>query len=195
MSFFLSFHATMLSIADNPPILSPDFDSVVDFVGQWWVGHTKSRFEKAFANDLLNLGIAYFLPMVEKTRIISGKRRTCLIPLFSSYVFFCGMREDHSAAISTNRLCRTIRVTDREGLVQELRGIERVLHAGLEIDNFSDKVEGERYRIMSGKLKGLEGIISNRTEPNRMILPIKILGQGASIKVDAEILERIDSDE
>src|SRR5688500_18328930 len=83
----------MLKLADNPPVLSPWVARLRDLAGRWWVAHTKARFEKAFAWDLVNLGIGHFLPMVDRVRISGGKRRHAKIPLFSSYVFICGNSE------------------------------------------------------------------------------------------------------
>ncbi len=57
----------MLKLNDNPPIVYPEGASVADLPGQWWVAHTKARFEKAFAWDLLGRGIPYFLPMMLRT--------------------------------------------------------------------------------------------------------------------------------
>jgi len=77
----------MLKISENPPILPPEVKTVSELTGQWWVAHTKSRFEKAFAWDLLRRGIGYFLPLVERVRVSGGRHRRVLAPLFPSYVF------------------------------------------------------------------------------------------------------------
>jgi len=53
----------MLRLSDNPAILTPEVQSVTELSGTWWVAHTKARFEKAFAWDMLSHGIGYFLPM------------------------------------------------------------------------------------------------------------------------------------
>ena len=74
----------MLRLSDSPPVLTPGVQSLKDLCGRWWVGHTKSRFEKAFAWDLLRRGIGYFLPMVERVRISGGRKRRLMAPLFPS---------------------------------------------------------------------------------------------------------------
>lgn len=90
-------------------MLPPGVDSVRDLSGMWWVAHTKARFEKAFACDLLAHDIDYFIPMVNRVRVTSGKKRRSLLPLFASYLFFCGTDKDHYTAMTTNRLCYTER--------------------------------------------------------------------------------------
>ena len=47
----------MLTLSQNPPMLSTCASSLVELQGEWWVGHTKSRFEKTFAQQLLARGV------------------------------------------------------------------------------------------------------------------------------------------
>src|SRR5215207_7360579 len=119
----------MLKLSENPPMLSPGIGSLVDISGTWWVAHTKARCEKAFALDLLDREIGFFLPMLERVRIISGKKRRVLLPLFPSYVFFCGDTEQRQRALLTDRLCATIDVRDQQKLIDELSAIQRLLEA------------------------------------------------------------------
>ena len=119
----------MLKLADNPPILPPNTPSLRAISGYWWIAHTKARFEKAFAFDLLRREIAYFLPLIERVKVSGGKKRHVMLPLFPSYVFFCGDAEDRYAALATNRLCRVIETTDQKGLLGELSGLETALRA------------------------------------------------------------------
>ncbi len=96
----------MLKLSQNPPVLPPEVESVTQLSGRWWLAHTKSRCEKAFAWDLIDHSIGYFLPLIERVRISDGKKRRVLMPLFSSYVFFCGDEEDRYTAMTTSRLVR-----------------------------------------------------------------------------------------
>src|SRR4051812_19369537 len=59
------FGERMLSLDENPPIMPAQADGIDQLRGPWWVAHTKSRCEKAFAWDLHDQGIGYFLPMSE----------------------------------------------------------------------------------------------------------------------------------
>src|SRR5207244_3646835 len=39
---------SMLKLSDNPPVRPPGAESMASFAGEWWVAHTKARFEKRF---------------------------------------------------------------------------------------------------------------------------------------------------
>ena len=182
----------MLKLSDNPPILSPGVGSLSDLAGAWWVAHTKARFEKVFAWDMLSLGIGYFLPMREKVMFSGGRKRRLMVPLFTSYVFFCGWEKERYEALATNRLCQAIEVVDQEELVEELEQIERALVSRAIIDNYPSLPVGGRCRIISGPMMGAEGVVIQRKDAKaRMVLEITILGQGCVVEVDADLLEAI----
>lgn len=181
----------MLKESENPPILSPDAETVAELTGQWWVGHTKSRFEKTFAWDLLRSGIKYFLPMVQRVKVSGGKKRNVLAPLFPSYVFFCGSEEDRYRAMTTNRLCQTIAVPDQETLTSELTYLEKALAGKAELDPYPFATAGRHCRIINGPFQGMEGLVVGRRHVARLVLQVSILGQGASMEIDADLLEPV----
>lgn len=181
----------MLKLSENPAILTPEVESLTELSGTWWIAHTKARFEKVFAWDMLSHGIGYFLPLREKVIFSGGRKRRMMIPLFTSYVFFCGTDQDRYRAMATNRLCQTIEVFDQNQLVRELERLEKALVSKAVIDHYPHLPVGSRCRITSGAMMGTEGVVIERKDGKaRMVLEITILGQGALIEIDSDIIER-----
>lgn len=48
---------------------------------------------------------------------------------------------------------------------------------------------GDRVRVRSGVLEGLEGRISRCKDERRLIVPITLINQSVAIEVDVELLE------
>ena len=115
-----------------------------------------------------------------------------MAPLFSSYVFFCGSEEDRYVAMTTNRLCQTIRVVDEERFVSEIAEIEAAIACGLPLDPYPFAAVGRRCRVRSGPLQGTEGVVIHRGRQARLVLEVSILGQGASVEIDADLVEAAD---
>jgi transcription antitermination factor NusG len=46
--------------------------------------------------------------------------------------------------------------------------------------------------VRSGPLAGLEGRVDRRKNPTRFVIQVSILGQGAAVEIDAELLEPVD---
>lgn len=176
----------------NPPALSPKNNGVRSIAGRWWVAHTKSRFEKAFVWDLIDKGISHFLPLVSQARPAGGTKPPVLLPLFPSYVFFCGDGADRLAALNTGRLCRVIEVADQRKLVAELSDLEVALGSHAKVDRCRIPI-GRWCRVIAGPMEGLKGVVINNRKGTRLVLEISILGQGVSLEVDKELLEPVEA--
>lgn len=183
----------MLKLTDNPPMGTYiGSKSITESPGTWWVAHTKARFEKAFAWDLVNRQIGYFLPMVQRTRISGGRKRHVMLPLFSSYVFICGDESIVHQAKMTNRLCQIINVPDQKTLIDELATIENALTGDAEVGLSPRPAMGKRCRIVNGALKGLEGAIVQRDRLVQIVLQVSILGQSALVEIEPDRVEMVE---
>jgi transcription antitermination factor NusG len=181
----------VLKLADNPPILAPGAQRIADLCGRWWLGHTKARAEKAFAFDLMGRGIGHFLPMVERVRMSGGRKRHAMMPLFPSYVFFCGDETTRYHAMTTDRLCQVIPIIDQPKIIEQLSHLELALAGKAQLDPYPFAVVGERCRVVSGPFQGIEGVVIQRTTVARLVLQVGILGQGAAMEIDAGLLEPV----
>ncbi len=183
----------MLKLSDNPPPLSPGAATVTGLAGRWWIAHTKSRSEKAFAWDLVPAGVGYYLPMTRRTTVSGGRKRQVLKPLFPSYVFVCGDADARVKALSTGRLCAVLAVPDQGRLASELATVERALAGSPELDLYPFAAVGRRCRVTAGPMMGLEGVVVQRTGRATLVLEVSILRQGASLEVDLGLVEAVDA--
>ncbi|GAH78749.1 unnamed protein product, partial [marine sediment metagenome] len=121
------------------------------------------------------------------------RKRRIMMPLFTSYVFICGTEHDRYTALTTNRLCQTIEVADQDGLIQELTRVEKALLSKAIIDHYPRLPVGGCCRIIRGPMMGIEGVVIERKDAKaRMVIEVTILGQGAVVEIDADLLEPID---
>ncbi len=184
----------MLKVSENPPTLSPGFETLTQLAGRWWVAHTKARFEKALAWDLARRRIGYFLPLAQRVCFSGGRKRRVLLPFFPSYVFLCGSAEDRYAAMRTDRIARTLEVIDQAGLVAELAAIERVLWQAT-LEPYPSFPVGQRCRIVAGAFAGVEGIVIRQQSSTRIVLKVSAIAMGASMEIDPDLLEPVDASE
>ena len=182
----------MLKASENPPIIWPEEKSILDMTGLWWVAHTKSRNEKALANDLVSRQINYFLPMTWRAHKHRGRTIRSLMPLFSGYLFFCGHENQRIELLKTNRVAGLIEVKDQQQLCSELAQIERALRAGAPLTPHPYLKAGQRCRVIIGPLAGLEGIFVTSKNQIRLVLQVDILGRATCVEIDADMIEVID---
>lgn len=182
----------MLKPEENPPITWPEGKSISDFTGVWWVAHTKSRNEKALAQDLISSDINYFLPMSWRVRHQRGRKIRSLLPLFSGYLFFCGEENQRISLLKTNRVANLIEVKDQGKLVDELLQIAQALAAGADLRPHQYISAGKRCRVTAGPLSGLEGIVIRSKNGDYLVLQVDILGQATSVEIETDIIEIMD---
>src|SRR6185437_13630479 len=79
----------------------------------WFLLRTRSRHEKAVANDLSARGIMHFLPLMNCTRYYGQRKTQVELPLFPGYVFLRGIADDAYAADRAGRLAQIIEIADQ----------------------------------------------------------------------------------
>lgn len=182
----------MLKAEENPPLTWPEASSIADFEGTWWVAHTKSRNEKALANQLVVRDVSYFLPMHWKVSKSRGRTLRSLLPLFPGYLFFCGDEHARLEVLKTNRAANIIEVTGQKQLVAELLPIEKLLKLGQPVIPHEYIKIGQKCRVAAGPLTGTEGIVIRTPKETRLVLQVDMLGQAASIEIDFDMVEKIE---
>jgi transcriptional antiterminator RfaH len=183
----------LLKSDENPPIIWPEEKTISDFTGLWWVAHTKSRNEKALAQDLIRKEINYFLPMNWRVRRRKGRTIRSLLPLFSGYLFFCGEENERIELLRTNRVANLIEVKDQQRLLNELSQIERALRAGAPLVPHKYLKTGQHCQVIGGPLTGLQGIVVRTKTAARLVLRVDILGQATSVEIDADMIEFLEN--
>lgn len=159
---------------------------------QWHVLRTLSRQEKAINRTLTSAGYRVFLPLVHHVRIYGHRKRTVEAPLFPGYIFLWAPLEAAYFAVESGRVAQIIRVTDQDRLDHELAQIRTALQGEAQLDPYPYLRVGRRVRVTQGPFRGVEGLIDERRQADRLILVIDALGRATSMEIDASILAPID---
>jgi hypothetical protein len=77
-------------------------------------------------------------------------------------------------------------------LVEDLRQIRRLIEANVPLTPEARLEPGQRIRVSSGSLIGLEGTVIKRHGQQRLLVAVEFLQQGASVQIEDCGVERID---
>ena len=159
----------------------------------WWVLYTMSRREKELMRRLAAAGIGFYGPLVKhRKRSPAGRVRSSYLPLFPGYVFLHGDEDQRRGALATNCVSRCLPVGDSRRLVEDLRQIRRLIEANVPLTPEARLEPGQRIRVSSGSLIGLEGTVIKRHGQQRLLVAVEFLRQGASVQIEDCGVERID---
>ncbi len=151
----------------------------------WWCLYTQSRQEKVLMRHLLNRGVAYYCPMIEKrVRSPQGRMRTSYLPLFSNYVFLRGTDDDRRLALSTNCVLASKPIRQPDYLVHDLWQISVAVSTGIPMTAEQKLEQGDPVVVKSGPFKGFEGFIIRRAGTTRFLIFLRYLEQGVSMEID-----------
>lgn len=151
---------------------------------RWWVMHTRPRQEKSLARWLMASGSAFYLPAVERRCRIRGRVMTSRIPLFPGYLFLLADGPARVAALTSNRVVRSLDVADQSGLWQDLTQVNRLIASGLPVLPESRLAPGMAVEVTGGPLAGLRGTILRSATGNRLVVSVDFIQQGASVLID-----------
>lgn len=155
----------------------------------WSVLLVRSRQEKATAEELLHLEVAFYLPMTTNSVDRPGRRSTTsYLPLFPGYVFVHADEEDRVRAVRSRRVCNCLPVPDQEGLTRNLRSIYLLLAAGLHAKSAAEvggtKSGGTWASFREGNLRGARVQVAGiGSREDLIVVMITILGQVVSFEV------------
>ena len=180
----------MLSLNDNPPSRWPEGRALIEDLGHWWVARVRPRNEKALATELSNLGISYYLPMLlqKRQRRDNGKIRKSVVCAFPGYIPLVGYSERKFDILRSNRVLRVIWVPDQARFVQELESVRIALQFADMVEVYPALAAGQRVKIISGPLRGIEGVVIDAARRDKFFLNVELFQRALVVSVSPEHL-------
>jgi transcriptional antiterminator RfaH len=154
-----------------------------DAVRKWWAVYTKPRQEKALARQLFAQGIPHYLPLVKRESFSNGRRFSSELPLFASYVFMFGDAQQRIQTLDTKRVVQMLASADQQAMTRDLRNIHALVAAGAPLTVEARLQPGQRVRVKSGALMGVEGLVVSRRGESRLVVAVQFLQQGVSVVI------------
>jgi transcription antitermination factor NusG len=74
----------------------------------------------------------------------------------------------------------------------EIEAISLCMERGVTLEPYPFLEVGERVRVRSGVLEGLEGVISRCKNDRRLVVPISLINQSVAVEIDVQLLEPFD---
>jgi transcription termination/antitermination protein NusG len=160
----------------------------------WFALIVKSRQEKVVA---LALGAKYFetlLPLYRNRNPASLRRREFISPVFPGYVFCrfeAALRRpvvSIPGVISIVSFGRVLApIAD-----SEILALQTLAATDIAFTPCAYYESGDRVRLDSGPLRGIEGIIDRRSSSDKFIISVNLLRRSVSVVVQTEWLSPID---
>ena len=154
---------------------------------RWFAVQTRSRHEKMAARQLQAQGFATFLPLSVEMRQWSDRRKVVEMPLFPGYVFLqmVYLPEQRLRVLTTEGVVNFVGVHSQGVPIpdKQIEDIQTLLTAKVPFESYPFLKVGQRVRIRSGSLEGIEGILVRQESDRRLVISVELIQQSVSIRL------------
>ncbi|MHB8499944.1 MAG: UpxY family transcription antiterminator [Candidatus Acidiferrales bacterium] len=159
----------------------------------WYALYTRHQHEKMVDQVLTNKGFSTFLPLYATTHNWKDRTKVLMLPLFPCYVFLKGGIERRLQILTTPGIYGLVSSGGQPAAIPavEIEAIQRVIESGARVEAHPYLKCGNRVRVKSGPLAGIEGILVRKKNISRLVLSVEILGTAAAIEVAAFQVEAV----
>jgi transcription antitermination factor NusG len=159
----------------------------------WYALFTRYQHEKPVALALANKNYEVFLPLCNVTRQWQDRSKQLWLPLFPSYVFVRGGMDRPLPIVSTPGVVHIVQFGGRAAIISQtqLDDVRRMLKSHAAIEPHPYLAHGDRVRVMSGALAGLEGILIRKKNLAHLVISMQMLGRSAAVEVEMSNIERL----
>ena len=159
----------------------------------WFAVYTRHQHEKAVAQSFSRNGFEVFLPLYSVVRQWKDRTKQLSLPLFPCYVFFRGGLERRVSILSTPGIHSIVTIAGHPAPIAatEIEAIRTAVNSSLRVEPHPFLRCGDRVRLCSGPLAGVEGILLRKKNIYRLILSTTLLERSVAVEVDANCVERV----
>ena len=171
--------------APTPSIQPPA--PTIEVAAPWFAVWTRSRAEKAVADQLARKQVEAFLPTVPRWSRWKDRKKKIDWPLFPGY---CFARFDPRGTLDVLTCVGVVSVISFDGVPapipdSEIAAIQRLVSTELRFDPCPLLHEGDLVEVMHGPLKGVTGRLIHKGPQTKLVLSITMINRAVAVTFDA----------
>ena len=176
------------------PTMYPDLSRGQPLDG-WYALHVRAKAEKTVARGIREKGYEDFLPLYRSARRWSDRIARVDEPLFPGYVFCRARSIQQPLIVTTPGIIRIVSFGGEPATIpnREIDAITRALACSIGAESWPFLCQGQRARIRSGPLVGIEGIVVRTNGRCRLVLSVEALCRSMAIEVEAHNVAPLDN--
>jgi len=158
----------------------------------WYALRTKHQHEKSVTNVLAEKGFEVLCPTYAEVHRWKDRKKEVTLPLFPGYLFFANGLERKVDLLSTPGACAIVSFGNTPALVpqSEIEAIQLAMLSSRVLGPHPFLKEGDKVRLRSGPLAGIEGILQKWKDGYRLVLSIELLGRSVAVEVEQSDIHR-----
>jgi transcription termination/antitermination protein NusG len=185
----------MATFSQPIPSLHESPRTALTLAENWYALHTRARHEKIVEQRLRERGVETYLPLVTEVHSWSDRKKTVQLPLFGSYVFakLSHTKIDRLRVLTTDGVFRFVGVRGEGTPIPpaQVEAVRALVDGGLPWASHPFLKIGQRVRIRSGALDGVEGILIDRAGDSTLVISVDAIQRSLAVRVEGYDVEQI----
>ncbi len=162
---------------------------------EWYAIQTRPKHERRIATDLHDRGIVTFVPTTQEVHRWSDRRKVITAPLFLCYVFVqtAAWRQICLQVLRTSGVFRWVGANGEPTAIpaSQLETVRSVLNSDVPVSPHAYLKLGQRVRICSGSLDGIEGVLTGCHGDRRLVVSVDLIHQSMALSLEGYEIERV----
>ena len=160
---------------------------------RWYAIQTCANHEKRVLQQLGQRTVEAYLPQYESVRRWKDRRVRLDLPLFPGYVFVHLALRDRLRVLQTPSVVRLVGFGGQPAALpdQEIEALRQGLTHAMRIEPHPYMKVGQRVRVRSGPLQGLEGILARKKNVSRFVISLDLIMRSVAAEIDVAELEPV----
>jgi transcription antitermination factor NusG len=170
-----------------------NFESAASICTAWYAVYTRHQHEKAVAQGLAGKQFDTFLPLYTSVRRWKDRSVRLWLPLFPGYVFLRGDLERRLPILTTPGVHFVVCLGGQPAPIPatEIDAVRRAVESTFQVEPYPFLRCGDRVRVTSGALEGIEGIVVRKKNSCRLVLSVELLEKSVAVEVGGLAVERL----
>ena len=161
----------------------------------WYAVQTRARHEKRVAERFREKGLPIFLPLVSEVRRWSDRKKMVELPLFGCYVFVkvAASREERLRVCCIDGVLRIVGGKGEGAPIpnDQIEAVRTITSQQLGWTEHPFLKIGQRVRIKSGALNGVEGILVARDGDRTLVVSVDAIQRSLSVRIEGYDVESV----
>jgi transcriptional antiterminator RfaH len=156
----------------------------------WFALQVRVRHESSVADYLGGLGYEWFLPLYKSRKRWSDRIKEVEAPLFPGYLFCRFNQHDRLPILKTPGVVQIVGFNRIPAVVDEteISALQTLMATGVANQPCPFLEIGDKVRIESGPLRGLEGILMDFKGHQRLVLSVTLLQRSVAVEIDSALV-------
>ena len=159
----------------------------------WYALYTRHQHEKCVHRILTGKGFEAFLPLYTSAHQWKDRVKRVSLPLFPCYVFLRAPFSQWLPVLTTPGVHAVVGFGGQPASIPdaEIDALQRVIESSVKAEPHPFLKCGDRVRVKTGPLRGLEGILVRQKNWCKLLLSVEMLQRSVAVEVDLAIVERV----